>query len=91
MRGFATYIQSSANGLDFILRIVVTIICLGLVVVSEPTPALRRSVDALASRVQAVTGHAPLSEHQCLVLARSSWDAEDGRWDGHTAFGVVAQ
>jgi mycothiol synthase len=63
---------------------------LGLVVVSEPTPALRRSVDALSARVEAITGHAPLSEHQRLVLARSSWDAEDGRWAGHTAFGVVA-
>jgi mycothiol synthase len=63
---------------------------LGLVVVSEPTPALRRSVDALSARVEAVTDHAPLSEHQRMVLARSSWDAEDGGWDGHTAFGVVA-
>ncbi len=63
---------------------------LGLVVVSEPTPTLRRSVDALSARVQAVTGHAPLSEHQRMVLARSSWDAEGGALDGHAAFGVVA-
>ena len=63
---------------------------LGLVVVTEPTPALRHSVDALAARVLAVTGHVPLSEHQRMVLARSSWDAEGGRWDGHSAFGVVA-
>ena len=63
---------------------------LELVVASEPTPALRRSVDALSARVQAVTGHAPLSEHQRMVLARSSWVVEGGALDGHAAIGVVA-
>ncbi|HEY5097523.1 MAG TPA: mycothiol synthase [Acidimicrobiales bacterium] len=63
---------------------------LGLVVVSEPTPALRRSVEALSARVEAATGHAPLSEHQRMVLARSSWAADGGGGDGHPAFGVLA-
>jgi mycothiol synthase len=63
---------------------------LGLVVVSEPTPALRRSVEALSARVEAATGHAPLSEHQRMVLARSSWAVEGGGRDDHTAFGVLA-
>ena len=63
---------------------------LGIVVASETTPTLRRSVDALSARVQAVTGHAPLSEHQRMVLARSSWDESGGGLDGHAAFGMVA-
>ena len=49
-------------------------------------------MQTLAGRVEAVRGHAPLSEHKQLVLARASWDAAgpDDRHDVPRIFGVLA-
>jgi mycothiol synthase len=51
---------------------------LELGVVTEPSDALRVAVGGLAERVEAVTGHAPLSEHKRMVLARPTWEATTG-------------
>jgi mycothiol synthase len=62
-----------------------------LVVVHEPTTALRQAVDALAARIGAAMDHAPLSEHQRMVLARESWGPDGPSDDGRRATGVVAR
>jgi mycothiol synthase len=62
-------------------------------VVTEPTAALRAAVEALIERVERTRGHAPLSEHKRMVLARSAWggggDAEDPG-DDRLDFGIIA-
>ncbi len=60
------------------------------VVARAPTPALRAAVVELLGRVQAARGHAPLSEHKRMVLARPSWGAGEGRGADHPAFGIIA-
>jgi mycothiol synthase len=60
-------------------------------VARAPTPALRAAVVELLGRVQAARGHAPLSEHKRMVLARASWGGgAAGRGTDHPAFGVIA-
>jgi mycothiol synthase len=50
-----------------------------------PDPVLRQAVAELVGRVEAVTGHPPLSERKQLELARTSWDDEASRAAGITA------
>ncbi len=57
-------------------------VALELGVADEPTAELREAVATLAGHVAAGLGHAPLSEHQQMALARTAWhpiDATDGR------------
>ena len=66
---------------------------LELDVVSQPTDALRQWVGSLVERVEAIQGHAPLSEHKHMVLARSEWGVVPGTGgpsDGSLDFGIVA-
>jgi mycothiol synthase len=65
-------------------------VALDLGVVYEPTAGLRESVDRLAARVEAHIAHAPLSEHQQMVLARPSWMPGTGAEGGRRAAGIVA-
>ncbi len=65
-------------------------VALTLGMADEPTADLRESVTALADRVEAALGHAPLSEHQRIALARESWHPSDTT-DGHRTAGVTAR
>ena len=65
-------------------------VALELGVVHEPTSTLRDAVDALAALVEADIAHAPLSEHQRMVLARDSWDAGAGTDAGRRTVGILA-
>jgi len=66
---------------------------LQLDVVTEPTDALRHWVGSLVERVETVRGHAPLSEHKRMVLARSEWGGVPGAapaGDDPLDFGITA-
>ena len=65
-------------------------VALELGVVHEPTASLRDAVDTLATRVETHTAHAPLSEHQRMVLARHSWVSGTGADASQLAAGIVA-
>jgi mycothiol synthase len=68
---------------------VLSMMALELAVADEPTAALRDAVGALAARVEANLAHAPLSEHQQMVLARNSWRPGESA-DGRCAAGITA-
>lgn len=65
-------------------------VALELGVVHEPTGGLRDAVETLAGRVETHTAHAPLSEHQRMVLARRSWQPGTGTDAGQLTAGIVA-
>jgi len=56
---------------------------LELGVVTEPDDGLRSSVQPLLERLEAVRGHAPLSEHKRMVLARDRWGPGSGADRAH--------